>query len=1221
MSPRASAFSRLMLVRSAATRPRDVGCHRPSREGDTLCVSPQIGIQRPSTPLTTAPLLTASVRGCGLALAVAPLTSLEVIATRVDGCVLLVELRPTINQKNQTVDAFISAMRSSYLQFLDRLMEVFQRSHVPPSALLPLRTLHVAAKKREAGWFISAQNYMSATRQALDAKEDIFADMASPTHWTDGHGKPLDQNTLVVNQRLLKRPQTSSTSREGVASSVALISSGAVDSSGGALSDAEPPASRRAHGSTETPSVIAERMFVAAQLCASERGCGLVRGKEGHAISLLLLSLRVCPAEEGVHRHPRLRQQDYVAVRTLLDTNAEARDEDGDATDSSLTPRSPSSSRRTPSVSHQSPYKPVSEATSETTAHQRLIIAQMLLVNGDLAKWASTLVTLLSIECMAEGEAKHDSSQEHDLILQCFVQLLDKSGLINHKPITIGRRLLVRRSADDEWVEGRLLAVKKSNDVRSKKANTLFVMQLLNGDHVTARDVLPFGSTDAGVLLRAGAAAGATQLVHALLEAGVHPLSADEDATVPLELAVQHGYVDVCTLLIDQGGKSQKTFVNRRGFKVTDWALMPNPTTGQPQNPLVRLAINPSDATVEIDSSIRQAQHNKISLMLQLIDAPDGLSGDGKVLQSILKEYDHDQLRQAAGAVTDAGVTPLMLAAYYGYPQTMIKLIAAGADVTSCTVAKRITALTFAAEFGHRECVEALIHAARGASGEPIAALHELVNHREENGATALIRACQNAHVDVVRLLIDGDAVVDAARFDQYRTPLIMASRVGSVESVRLLLAKRADSTLSDQTGFTALNHAAKFGHTEIVRLLATHRARHEAQEGEAGFVDDGCNQDGILGLSWMRVDTKPEHGRELKNERLSQILASGRTNLKYDEIREFDVDGLRADSFIVAGEVYYKPSTRSNKVQPGFGHINQTPLILAARFGHDDVVRQLLGLKADPSISDGASMTALMWASKNGYELPIPHLLAESLFQEATAKVQLNALDSSRLTALMYACTGLYNGVAEILVENDADVNIKGHDQLTALMVACRAGATKELIRTLLHGAETMARVAASSRSEDEGLSDALVARGTQLHVQGVIDAQDEHQMTALMLAARHGHPRTVRALLQEGADRYITDSEGLTAQMHAVAQSSGSNLNSTLVATEFHTIYRELSTAGPPLCALRHMNNFPDLNAEALFGCASLVFDMGTGGGKVIAWFRFDAVTMHEVRRSACP
>jgi hypothetical protein len=220
----------------------------------------------------------------------------------------------------------------------------------------------------------------------------------------------------------------------------------------------------------ETPSVIAERMFVAAQLCASERahGCG---GKEEAAIALLDLSLNVCPDQEGARRHPRLRQEDYRAVDTLLATGAETQEDEArerdDASSSSARERgvtfsSPSgvprrSSTRTLKASDSATSKDLlsqKELTTEMEPRRRLVIAQMLLATGDLKRWAMTLVRLLT-GILYEQET---------LVLQCFVQLVERASLINMKPITLGGKLLVRWK--DEWVEGRLSATKKCARVR-----------------------------------------------------------------------------------------------------------------------------------------------------------------------------------------------------------------------------------------------------------------------------------------------------------------------------------------------------------------------------------------------------------------------------------------------------------------------------------------------------------------------------------------------------------------------------------------------------------------------------------------------------------------------------------------------------------------------------------------------------------------------------------
>ena len=52
-----------------------------------------------------------------------------------------------------------------------------------------------------------------------------------------------------------------------------------------------------------------------------------------------------------------------------------------------------------------------------------------------------------------------------------------------------------------------------------------------------------------------------------------------------------------------------------------------------------------------------------------------------------------------------------------------------------------------------------------------------------------------------------------------------------------------------------------------------------------------------------------------------------------------------------------------------GVGENGDTPLIEAARLGHDDVVRVLLIAKADPNIKNKDGKTALQLASEGGHE------------------------------------------------------------------------------------------------------------------------------------------------------------------------------------------------------------------------------------------------------------
>ncbi|KAJ1528165.1 hypothetical protein ONE63_008078 [Megalurothrips usitatus] len=55
-------------------------------------------------------------------------------------------------------------------------------------------------------------------------------------------------------------------------------------------------------------------------------------------------------------------------------------------------------------------------------------------------------------------------------------------------------------------------------------------------------------------------------------------------------------------------------------------------------------------------------------------------------------------------------------------------------------------------------------------------------------------------------------------------SPLLSAAKKGDVDKVKLLLARGADPLLPDQSGFTALQLAAVYGHPDVARVLVRHR-------------------------------------------------------------------------------------------------------------------------------------------------------------------------------------------------------------------------------------------------------------------------------------------------------------------------------------------------------------------------------------------------------------
>ena len=89
-----------------------------------------------------------------------------------------------------------------------------------------------------------------------------------------------------------------------------------------------------------------------------------------------------------------------------------------------------------------------------------------------------------------------------------------------------------------------------------------------------------------------------------------------------------------------------------------------------------------------------------------------------------------------------------------------------------------------------------------------------------KTGWTALHYAATNAHLEIMQLLLDEHAYIDAES-PNGSTPLMMAAQYGSAAAVRLLLEAGADPTLKNQLQLTATDFARLGGRDDSAALLA----------------------------------------------------------------------------------------------------------------------------------------------------------------------------------------------------------------------------------------------------------------------------------------------------------------------------------------------------------------------------------------------------------------
>ena len=209
------------------------------------------------------------------------------------------------------------------------------------------------------------------------------------------------------------------------------------------------------------------------------------------------------------------------------------------------------------------------------------------------------------------------------------------------------------------------------------------------------------------------------------------------------------------------------------------------------------------------------------------------------------------------------------------------------------------------------------------------------------------------------------------------------------------------------------------------------------------------------------------------------------------------------------------------------------------ASWGDAAVVNLFIAAGIDPNARGKDGGTALMTAAgssdKDQSDI-VEFLLARGADVNALARrADVNAPPEGGWTALLGAIHEGNSETIRILVDNGADVNIKGPYGGTALVMAARGKGDSELVKLLVEkGADVNAKGRAgrtalmvTRKSETAKI---LLANGAK------VNEKDERGSTALLLVAENGQIDIVKKLIEKGADVNASDSAGNTALLVAM-------------------------------------------------------------------------------------
>ena len=309
---------------------------------------------------------------------------------------------------------------------------------------------------------------------------------------------------------------------------------------------------------------------------------------------------------------------------------------------------------------------------------------------------------------------------------------------------------------------------------------------------------------------------GHSQKVNLLLAKGADIKKHDKDGNTALHVAARKGHTEVGLILINNGVDKDKP--NLAG----DTALLVAAANGKSSVVNILLEHMQTGALETKDLG----GHTALLLAARV--------GSSQTVTLLVSK------RACIHATNQDGDTALMLATRAQHDDVIVELLKWGAEANGANK-WGYTSLHMAVEVGATSTARLLLD--QGASPDP-------------GGDSPLVLALQGLHTDVVKLLVERDANVNAMNTDGM-TPLLQSTILGQTDLVKLLVEKQADMT--GKLGFNA-QLGARHGRAETTQFVTGPRDVG-SEIGRMGRRGEGFSED-----QWCEENRK-ENTREWAQE------------------------------------------------------------------------------------------------------------------------------------------------------------------------------------------------------------------------------------------------------------------------------------------------------------------------------------------------------------------